>query len=354
MTRQKSEACGASCTLPPVADVRRITSLAFALCAGVAACRCSPAPHGNVGPSTEGSVAIAPMKTAGPSASTSPAASDSAALDTDTGCPAALAETRRGGTRPGAYVAPTEAQRRAAHAAVAKLLRGESVGDVAAFGFEVVPLEGWGDAMLLREVADQRRGGGAYVVRKGGSSTLVVQAPHTFFDEGTFPLACELFQRTRARALFINTVHRYKAAPQTSDGKHPSDMAHAAASTFQSATEAAVEVVPRVSVVQLHGFADRQLGGRAVVSSGEKRGGSPHVARVARALEEIVGPRILKYPEDTSELGATTNVQGAIVRRAGGQFLHIEMADGLRRDLLRDAALRAKVLDALAAALAGP
>jgi len=75
---------------------------------------------------------------------------------------------------------------------------------------------------------------------------------------------------------------------------------------------------------------------------------------VARAIEEIVGPRVLKYPEDTSELGATTNVQGAIVRRAGGQFLHIEMADGLRRDLLRDAALRAKVLDALGAALAGP
>lgn len=340
----------------PVTDLRRLFSLMMVLCAGVASCRCSPKPHGTVGPASEGTgTSTAPvMKTTAPTTQTAPTASDTAALDVDTGCPAALAQTRTNGTRPGSYVAPTDDERRAAKAAVSKLLRGEPVGDAAAFGFEVVQLEGWSDAVLLREVADKRRGGGAYVVRKSGTSSLVVQAPHTFYDEGTFPLACELFQRTHARALFINTVHRYKAAPQTSDGKHPSDMAHAPATTFQSATEAAVEVVPKVSVVQLHGFADRKLGARAVVSTGEKRGGSQVVARVAKALEGIVGPRILKYPEDTNELGATTNVQGAIVRRAGGQFLHIEMDDGLRRDLLHDATLRAKALDALGTILTGP
>lgn len=294
------------------------------------------------------------MKSSSPISPTAPASGETAGLDVDTGCPAALAETRRAGTRPGSYVAPSEDERRAARAAVAKLLRGEPVGDVAAFGFEVVPLEGWTDSVLLREIAEKRRGGGAYVVRKSGTSTLVVQAPHTFYDEGTFPLACELFQRTHARALFINTVHRYKASPASADGKHPSDIAHSPASTFQAATEAVVEVVPRVSVVQLHGFADRKLGARAVVSTGEKRGGSQLVARVAHALEQVVGPRILAYPDDTNELGATTNVQGAIVRRVGGQFLHIEMDEGLRRDLLRDATLRAKALDALGATLTTP
>jgi hypothetical protein len=283
-----------------------------------------------------------------------PTSSEIAALDVDTGCPAALAQTRRGGARPGFYLAPSEDERRAAHAAVAQLLRSEGVGDAASFGYEVVPLEGWSDAVLLREIDDKKRGGGAYVVRKGSSSSLVVEAPHTFYDEGTFPLACELFQRTRARALFINTVHRYKASPAGADGKHPSDMAHSAASIFQAATEAAVEVVPTLTVVQLHGFADRKLGARAVVSSGERRGGAPLVARVAKGLEEVVGPRILKYPEDTNELGATTNVQGAVVRRANGQFVHIEMDDGLRRDLLRDPTLRGKALDALGNALQAP
>lgn len=279
---------------------------------------------------------------------------EDAGLDVDTGCPGALAATRQGGLRPDSYVPPTDDERRAAHATVAKLLRGEAVSDAAAFGFEIVPLEGWSDVVLLREIGDKKRGGGAYVVRKGSSSALVVQAPHTFYDVGTFPLACELFQRTRARALFINTVHRYKTSPAGADGTHPSDMAHSPASTFQAATEAAVEVIPKISVLQLHGFADRKLGARAVVSTGERRGGSPLVARVARALEDVVGPRILKYPEDTNELGATTNVQGAIVRRAGGRFLHIEMDDGLRNDLLRGAALRAKALDALGATLAAP
>jgi hypothetical protein len=289
-----------------------------------------------------------------PPSSEAPTTSETAALDVDTGCPAALAATRHSGARPGSYVAPSEDDRRAAHAAVAKLLRSEAVGDAASFGYEVVPLEGWSDAVLLREIDGKKRGGGAYVVRKGSSSSLVVQAPHTFHDEGTFPLACELFQRTRARALFINTVHRYKASSAGADGKHPSDMAHAVASTFQAATEAAVEVVPSLTVVQLHGFADRKLGARAIVSSGERRNGAPLVARVAKNLEEAVGPRILKYPEDTSELGATTNVQGAVVRRANGQFVHIEMDDVLRRDLLRDATLRGKALDALGNAVQGP
>ncbi len=281
-------------------------------------------------------------------------ASDSPSLEIMGECPAALAETRRGGTVQGAYVPPTEDELKAIRTAAAKLLRGEPAGNVAAFGFEVVALEGWSDAVLLRELAGKRRGAGAYVVRKKSTSSLVVQAPHTFYDEGTFPLACELFQRTNARALFINTVHRYKGAPKGTDGNHPSDMAHAAASMFQSATEAAVEVVPRLSVVQLHGFADRKLGARAVVSTGEKKRGAPAVARVASALEAVVGPRILKYPDDTSELGATTNVQGAIVRRASGQFLHIEMEDGLRRLLLRDPALRGRWMSALGTTLGEP
>ena len=275
-------------------------------------------------------------------------------MDIDRGCPTALADTRRGGTRPNSFSAPTDAEMAKARAALAKLIKG---GDIAAdakdFGFEVVPLDTWPDAVLVREIDGRHRGGGAYVVRKNSTSSLIVQAPHTFYDEGTFPLACEFFQRTKARALYINTTHRYKSAPESS-GKFPADVAHAPVTIFQSATEGAVDAIPKLSIVQLHGFADRKLGGRAVVSTGEKKQGGPYVAKVASALEAVVGPKILKYPDDTNELGATTNVQGSIVRRAGGSFLHVEMADNLRRDLVGDATLRQKALDALAGAIVNP
>jgi len=282
---------------------------------------------------------------------------DAANLDVDTSCPTALAETRRGGMQPNAYVVPKAEDLRRGRALMARLLRGEKTDDPASLGFEIVPLEGWPDVVLLREAGDKRRGGGAYVIRKGGTSSLVVQAPHTFYDQGTFPLACELFQRAHARALFINTVHRYRGSPADENGNHASDVAHSANSMFHAFTEGAVEALAKVApprVVQLHGFAERNIPAHAVVSTGEKRPGGAVVARVAQALEGVVGPRVLKYPEDTKELGATTNVQGVFVRRAGGIFVHVEMEEGTRRDLLRDASLRARALDAIGTSVMAP
>lgn len=329
----------------------QLLSFTLLLGMGFTACRCNPKPEPTKpAPTAVASQAVTPLPT-GSSSSSSPV--DPAALESVGGCPAALAETRRGGTRPNSFVAPTDAEMKAAKSAFAKLLKGDEKADVAAFGMEVVPLEGWADTFMVREAGETRQGRGAYVFRKGSTSSFVVQAPHTFYDEGTFPIACDLFQRTKARALFINTVHRYKAALEK-DGKHPADCAHAPATIFQSGTEGVIDVLGKsTQVIQVHGFADRKLGARAVVSVGEKKQNSPVVAKVAKAVEEVTGPRILRYPEDTNELGATTNVQGAIIRRTGGRFLHIEMDDGLRRDLVKDPAFRGKMLDALWGAFSG-
>jgi hypothetical protein len=191
-------------------------------------------------------------------------------------------------------------------------------------------------------------------VRTGSPSKLVVQAPHTFYDEGTLLLACDLFARSQARVLFINTVHRYKGAPAAADGKHPADVAHSATTLFQAMTEGAIEALGAADVVQVHGFQNREAQARAVVSVGDKSGGGAFLEGAAAAFEAAVGPRVLKYPADTSELGATTNVQGMIARRAGGRFLHVEMDEGLRRELIADARMRAKAMDALAGAFKGP
>jgi hypothetical protein len=266
-------------------------------------------------------------------------------------CPSLLEEARAGGTTPGIYVVPTEEARTSVGAAMTSLLAGKKP-DVASLGFEVLDAPDISGAFVLRESPSKKRGGGAYLVRGSSSSKLVVQAPHTFFDEGTFPLACELFQRSSARALFINTVHRYKGAPKDASGEHPSDVAHAATSLFQAATEALAKSIPGLTVVQVHGFATRVTQARAVVSSGERKRDVPLVAKVASALEKVVGGKVQRFPDDTSELGATTNVQGPVVRRAGGRFIHIELEDALRKELLADAVLRARALDAIAGALA--
>jgi hypothetical protein len=269
-------------------------------------------------------------------------------------CPPALADTRVGGTAPNSYQEPSDADHQAARAALARVLAGDANVDVSSFGFEAALLPEWPGTVLFRERPDHRRGAGAYVLRMSTASKLLVQAPHTFFDEGTLPLACALFARSRARALFINTVHRYKGAPPTPDGKHPSDVAHSGSAIFQAMTEGAIDALGPLDVLQVHGFQNREAQARAVVSIGDKSGGDAFLDGAAAALEAAVGPRVLRYPADTSELGATTNTQGMVVRRSGGRFLHVEMDEGLRRELLADARMRAKALDALAGAFKSP
>jgi hypothetical protein len=223
--------------------------------------------------------------------------------------------------------------------------------DAARIGLEIVVPPELPGAIVLREVEGKRHGGGAYIVRLGSSARLVVQAPHTFYDEGTLSLGCAYFQKANARALFVNTVHRYKGAPEDAHGQYPADVAHAPATLFQAATEGALIAINPITVVQLHGFAAREAKGRAVVSTGERRPGNALVARLAKALDRAVGSPVLRYPEDTSELGATTNVQGTIVRAAGGRFVHIEMDEQLRKDLNADATLRGRFVAAMTEAL---
>ena len=119
-------------------------------------------------------------------------------------------------------------------------------------------------------------------------------------------------------------------------------MAHAPATiASRPAPRGVIDVLGvHLEVIQVHGFADRKLGARAIVSVGEKKPEQSDRGEGREAVEEVTGPHVLKYPGDTKELGATTNVQGAIIRRAGGSSLHIEMDGGLRRDLVKDGALR--------------
>ena len=125
-------------------------------------------------------------------------------------------------------------------------------------------------------------------------------------------------------------------------------------SLFQAATEGLLRAMRNVTLVQVHGFASRESGVEVVLSAGTKRPKADLLSRVQRALRPLGLGRIARFPDESTELGATTNVQGALVRARGGRFLHIEMSSGVRKNLLANAELRAHYFEALTRSLASP
>ncbi|MBK7826147.1 hypothetical protein [Nannocystis sp.] len=279
-----------------------------------------------------------------------------------------LAEARRRlwpDPPPRAYLAPDAAQQ----AAVAALIRGmlaepspapAALAEAArAAGFVV---EGWTIAgqryLAARELAERRGGGGAYLVRAEAraSSAVILEAPHGFFDLGTERIALELFVAGRGwpRALFVNTVHRYLGADgvKRRQAESPADPCHSPGHLLAVATAAAVESLPGVEVVQLHGFGDDEAEAgampAAIVSGGRAEAATPRSRVVAQRLAQGLGVAVGLFPVDTDRLGATTNVQGrAVQQREGASFVHLEMSAALRQRLRDDPAARAQFADAL-------
>ena len=76
----------------------------------------------------------------------------------------------------------------------------------------------------------------------------------------------------------------------------------------------------------------------------------------ARKLKSLWGEdQVWLFPLETSDLGATTNTQAALMRTVGNtQFIHIEMAKELRDELASSASKREKLFDAIAPVVAKP
>lgn len=225
-------------------------------------------------------------------------------------------------------------------------------------GFSLTPTTLAGaPALAVVETATHRRGGGVYVVRTGAlPRERIVQVPHSFFDEETLPIGLALAEAGAARALFVNTVHRYQAGrpraagPDESkaDAASPSDLAHQRRSFFQEMTEAALAKLRGVAIIQVHGFKPGTSRARAraevVVSAGAAHAGDDEAARVAARLAALLGDeRVLLYPRDTTMLGAMTNAQGEVVaRHPPATFLHLELSRALRDRLASDGELRTR------------
>lgn len=213
----------------------------------------------------------------------------------------------------------------------------------------------------LLEPSDRVRGAGAYVFRVApaeAGATILLEAPHNFYDMGTGRIAAEMFfdppPGARPRALFTNTIHRYQLAPGNKKKRrhNPADVAHNPTHAFSIATEAFASAAGGARVIQLHGFGSRtdddeegEVGSvLMVVSAGDDAGSSPLTAALAPALVGEYGSEVKRFPEDARFLGATTNAQGRLLRNiSGSEFVHIEMSSDFRKKLQESAAVRRRM-----------
>lgn len=190
---------------------------------------------------------------------------------------------------------------------------------------------------VIREPDERRRGAGVYLIRAEpppAGTTILLQAPHADYDEGSGPIASRLYFTgdARVRGVFGSSLQRYQHAPR--QDVNPADVAHSEDHAYQAATRAVV--APGVVVMQLHGFAQADTAHAAIVSAGQRAGSTPLSTAVAAAIAETLAVIVVRFPEETLELGATTNVQGRVARDVGAGFVHVEMSPALRDRLRGD------------------
>lgn len=242
-----------------------------------------------------------------------------------------------------------------------RLTRGQRVQALALAelaGLKIAAVEiGGARYWLVHEDGPVLVGRGAYLIRRGelaSAGELLVEAPHSFFDRDSGRIALALFLEAAPehglRALFVNTVHRYR---RPDGGKQElggvddrADAAHAAQHPLARATVVSLRERP-LSVVQIHGFARRSGDPAAILSSGSATPTGP--TRVcAEGLGRVFPEQSVgTYGVDTDRLGATTNSQGHAARELGRCFLHVELSAELRAALVDDGQARARFAEAV-------
>ncbi|CAM2010748.1 hypothetical protein [Acanthopleuribacter pedis] len=208
------------------------------------------------------------------------------------------------------------------------------------FGFRFYAV-GEGEIWALRDIRNFGRG--FYLFRPPGALPVLLQAPHAFHDLDTGEIAMRWFVEGPWLAGAWNTAHRYEVLPDL----RPVDWVDRRDQYGQALTAAALSVMSRGVIVQLHGFEQMNRvtpAGRdaAVILSNGRETPSPAVWSLDACFEGFQLGQVRVFGEDVMELGGTRNQQALAVHADGGRlwFLHLEMDRPLRRNLVRDRSLR--------------
>jgi hypothetical protein len=258
----------------------------------------------------------------------------------------ALARARKGGRSEVAYVVPSVQELKTYQDYLERLwhapVHGNPTAQPIPNGFHLETLEA--DCQALLEDSQLRRGAAAVVFRQGEARSVAVEVPHSFFDESTLAIGLALFDAASARALIVNTVHRYRSqrgSPPDAmtmgdeDENAPaSDVAHAAQSYFLAAHAAFLRGFPEGIVIQIHGFRDSSAEGIDAVLSAART--TTTLEPLATRLREDLGLRVAIYPKDIRQLGGTKNAQAKLSRQQSRRFIHLELSQSLRLRLIQD------------------
>ncbi|SNR59345.1 hypothetical protein [Blastococcus mobilis] len=204
---------------------------------------------------------------------------------------------------------------------------------------EVLDAEGR-EVRVLTEDVDQgtAQGWGLYAVREGAGAPphLVVEVPHPRADLWTEDVGAELFASLDAAALLVAGAHR-------TAGGNAADVAHQPTSAFATVDRAVVG--PGTVVLQVHGFDESRHPGSAqvVLSSAESMPGTL-VQELDDALEDAGFETCVYDGEQCHALAGMTNVEAAHARSVGATFIHLELAEDLRRS----GPVRQRLVDVLA------
>src|SRR3954468_2369170 len=169
------------------------------------------------------------------------------------------------------------------------------------------------------------RGLGAYAVREGTGAPpgLVVEVPHPRADRWTEDLGVQLFTALDAQVLSVAGAHR-------TAGHGAADVAHEPASAFAAVDRAVVG--PGTVVLQVHGFDESEHEGSSeVVLSSAESVPAPLVEELAGALEEAHIDVCVYDGQRCKALAGTRNVEAAHARTVGATFVHVELAEDLRK-----------------------
>lgn len=199
---------------------------------------------------------------------------------------------------------------------------------------------------IVQENQNKRTGRGFYVFRQTAGLPIALQAPHSFKDLYTGQIARRLLLEGQYIAAGWNTVPRYGTTKQTDFA----DLAHLDNTIFQAFGRAFAKQYPTGTIVQLHGFAQKQRKtaiGKMVnlILSDTTIAPYRRVLDIGYCFKTQLASWVIRiYPYGISELGGTQNSNAKDLRERGfTQFFHIELSQRLRKTLRNNKSVRKKL-----------
>jgi hypothetical protein len=259
---------------------------------------------------------------------------------------------------------PTPGQQKAWNAIVGSILKNRpddarQIIEKLSFPYEVILFTDQTtkqNYVLLQETMPPQAGWGFYAFNLETKNPLTIEVTHPVADARTEFEGIDAFLQTGAQAFLMAGAHRRankKDTPCTQPGSadddatYPeSDVAHNAATIFQTTHETLVTMNAATVAVQLHGMIERPICPNVFMSSGTKTVTSNSKQLFSCMTKMKVEAGVYEGNRDGCPLGATTNVQGRFsnnekrdpcntsvkVAPEPGYFIHIEQEPSVRRN----------------------